>query len=92
MVSIQAFLSVDTVCRMTKTIPIQEAQKLFGELLSQALAGDEIFIVDGEQTLAKLVSVSPSSKKRIFGLHRGAMKIADDFNAPLPEAFWTATS
>lgn len=77
---------------MTKTIPIQEAQKLFGELLSQALAGDEIFIVDGEQTLAKLVSVPPPSKKRVFGLHRGAMKITDDFNAPLPDEFWTGAS
>jgi hypothetical protein len=30
----------------------------------------------------------PATGQRIFGLHAGAIDIADDFDEPLPDEFW----
>jgi hypothetical protein len=35
---------------------------------------------------------NPSSKQRIFGLHKEKIWISDDFNDPLPDEFWNFDS
>jgi antitoxin (DNA-binding transcriptional repressor) of toxin-antitoxin stability system len=73
---------------MTKAVDIQEAKEQLSELVSLALAGAEVLITDGEKPVARLVPVSSPGKKRIAGLHKGAMTASDDFDDPLPDEFW----
>ncbi len=73
----------------TKTIDIREAQTQLNELLSLALQGTEIIFAKDNTPLARLIPVSgTASQSRIAGLHKGAIWISDDFDDPLPDAFW----
>jgi antitoxin (DNA-binding transcriptional repressor) of toxin-antitoxin stability system len=75
----------------TKAIDIRDAQHQLAELLQEAAAGVDIVIVDGQQPRARLVPVEPTNSRRIAGLHPGSMTTTPDFDAPLPDEFWTGT-
>ncbi|HEY56974.1 MAG TPA: toxin-antitoxin (TA) system antitoxin [Anaerolineae bacterium] len=65
---------------------VQEAQKRFRELVAGARAGEEWVLVDeGDTPIARLVPLGV----RVTGLHPGAFQTKANFDAPLPEAFWT---
>ena len=55
------------------------------KLLSLVAAGDEIVLTEGGLPVARLVPMSP----RVAGLHGGVASTSDDFDAPLPDRFWT---
>ncbi len=76
---------------MTKTIDVRDAQAQLPELLTLALEGNEVIISEGNKPLARLVPVAASKRKRIAGLNRGAIRMSDDFDEPLPDEFWTGT-
>lgn len=75
---------------MDKTYNVHEAKTHLSELLERAQAGEEIVIAKANKPIAKLVALTPPRpKKRIAGLNAGEIShIADDFDAPLPDAFW----
>ena len=75
---------------MSTTLTVTEAQKKLAQLLELASAGHEVFIQDPQQGKVRLVPVpTPAlSAPRRFGLHEGEVWMSDDFNAPLPDAFW----
>lgn len=76
----------------TQTVTLKDAQIRLAELLTLAQAGNEIIIAEGGQPLARLISISePKRKKRIAGLQRGKIWMSDDFDAPLPDEFWTGS-
>ena len=75
----------------TTTIDIQELTARLEEVISLAEAGTEVIVTEGEIPRARLLPLSPAPS-RTAGLHPGAIRIADDFDAPLPEEFWTGTS
>lgn len=76
----------------TQTVALKDAQVRLVELLALAQAGNEIIIADNGQPLARLISISePKRKKRIAGLQRGKIWMSDDFDAPLPDEFWTGS-
>jgi antitoxin (DNA-binding transcriptional repressor) of toxin-antitoxin stability system len=72
----------------TKMVEIRQASPPLAELVSLALAGTEVILVEGDKPLARLVPV-PSNRSRIAGLHAGSMQASDDFDSPLPDTFWT---
>jgi prevent-host-death family protein len=72
----------------TKTVDIHEAQMNLAEILSLVAAGTEVIFTEGSTPIARLVPITPTSP-RIAGLHAGAAWMSDDFDAPLPEEFWT---
>jgi antitoxin (DNA-binding transcriptional repressor) of toxin-antitoxin stability system len=74
---------------MTKTMTIGEAQSQLAELLQEATDGIEVILTDGKTLRVRLVPLEVSIKKRVAGLHLGSMTTTDDFDAPLPEEFWT---
>jgi len=76
----------------TKTVEISEAQGQLVELVAQAAAGTEVVLTDGDTPRARLVAVPAGSKQRVPGLHAGSMEVSDDFDAPLPDEFWTRTA
>jgi antitoxin (DNA-binding transcriptional repressor) of toxin-antitoxin stability system len=76
-----------------KTVTIEEAAGRLGELLENIDQGDELVIAKGDRPIAKLVPLPSAAETetlppRTIGDFRGALWIADDFDAPLPDAFW----
>jgi antitoxin (DNA-binding transcriptional repressor) of toxin-antitoxin stability system len=69
---------------LTKTFDVREAQKDLKELLSLVVAGTEIVFTEGDTPIARLVSM----RRRVAGLHSGAIWTSQDFDEPLPEEFW----
>jgi prevent-host-death family protein len=74
---------------MSKIIDIDEAKTQFSELLSLAIEGTEVILVNKDnQPLVRLVPVVKSRLPRVAGLHKGEGWISEDFNDPLPDEFW----
>ena len=75
---------------MSTTISIEEAKADLGHLLELAQSGHEVIIQDPQNGKTKLVPISGPQPKgpRILGLHEGEVWMSDDFNTPLPDAFW----
>ena len=76
---------------MIRSVDIREAREMLSELVALVADGDEVIITGDSQPLAKLVSASPHTKKRVAGLHQGAMTASEDFDDPLPDEFLTGT-
>jgi antitoxin (DNA-binding transcriptional repressor) of toxin-antitoxin stability system len=72
----------------TMTVDVKEAQTQLSKLLALALQGKKVVISEDQEPVVQLVPIRKRRKRRIAGLHRGAMRMRDDFNAPLPDAFW----
>jgi prevent-host-death family protein len=77
---------------LTRTVDIREAQTNLQDLLSLVREGAEIVLTEGATPLARLVPISASTLPRTPGLHKGAIWTSEDFDAPLPESFWTETT
>lgn len=54
----------------------------------QAAPGQDIILMDGSVPRARVVPIAKGSSQRIPGLHAGAMTMSDDFDSPLPDAYW----
>jgi len=80
-----------------KTVTIEEAQMHLSELLALVKQGKEVIIAKGKEPLAKLAPL-PQSKEnkthvpRVFGEYQGNIWVSDDFDAPLPDAFWLGSN
>ena len=76
----------------TRTVEVSDAQGQLAELVAQAAAGTEVVLTEGNAPRARLVAVKAGITRRVPGLHPAAMEAADDFDAPLPDEFWTGTA
>jgi antitoxin (DNA-binding transcriptional repressor) of toxin-antitoxin stability system len=56
------------------------------DLLRRVRAGEEIVIAAAGRPVARLVPIAPDSGPRVLGGDEGEVWIAEDFNAPLPDA------
>jgi len=75
----------------TKTVDVHDAQHQLAELIAQVAAGIEIILTDGQQPRARLVPIVTPTTRRVPGLHAGSITTTADFDAPLPDEFWTGT-
>ena len=69
---------------MAKHINIYEAKTRLSELVDRAESGEEIVIAKAGQPVARLVLLRAVREERGPGRWRGRIRIADDFDAPLP--------
>jgi prevent-host-death family protein len=65
-------------------INIHEAKTHFSSLLKKVRAGKEMVIAKAGKPVAKLVPIKSVKVVRKPGLLKGKIKIASDFDAPLP--------
>jgi prevent-host-death family protein len=75
----------------TEIVELDDARARLTELLDKAAGGTEVIISERGAPRARLVAVEGSADppgKRVAGLHRGAIVMGDDFDAPLPDEFW----
>ena len=56
-----------------------------GKLVDRAGAGEEILIAKAGKPVARLVPLREKRKPRKKGLLKGKIRIADNFDEPLPE-------
>ena len=68
-----------------KEVNTYEAKTQLSRLLRRVAAGEEIIIANRGVPVARLVPVSAKKPKRKLGMYRDLIKIADDFDAPLPD-------
>jgi len=67
-----------------KEVNVHEAKTHLSRLLARVAAGEEIIISKAGKPVARLVPFHGPRKKRVSGMDRGKVWIADDFDAPLP--------
>jgi prevent-host-death family protein len=68
-----------------KEVNTYEAKTQLSRLLRRVAAGEEITIANRGVPVARLVPVSTEKSERKLGIFRDKIKIADDFDAPLPD-------
>ncbi len=73
---------------MATTIDIRELADRFAEFVAKAAETGEVIVTDRGTPRARLLPLSPR-KSRLAGLHAGAIQAQTDFDAPLPDEFWT---
>jgi prevent-host-death family protein len=64
-------------------VGVHEAKTNLSRLLRRVAAGEEVTITRGGEPVARLVPAR-SRKHRVLGRDAGRLRIADDFDAPLP--------
>jgi prevent-host-death family protein len=67
-----------------QTVNIHEAKSQLSRLIEAAVSGEEVVIAKAGTPVVRLVSVEQKPKLRL-GLMKGKIKIADDFDTPLPD-------
>jgi prevent-host-death family protein len=68
-----------------QTINIHEAKTQFSRLIDAVSQGEEIIIAKAGKPAARLVPIQAKKPVLRFGVLKGKIKIAKDFDAPLPE-------
>lgn len=69
-------------------VNIHHAKTHLSELIAAAERGEDVVIARANRPSVRLVPVAQPKRARTPGLNRGAMRMSDDFDAPLPESFW----
>ncbi len=70
---------------MSTIVNVHEAKTHLSRLLEQVMQGEEVVIAKSGRPVARLVALRESAKRREPGSARGQLKLADDFDDPLPE-------
>lgn len=65
-------------------VNIYAAKTRLSRLVDQAAAGEEIIIARGGKPVARLSRLAAPARKIRFGVLKGQVKVAADFDAPLP--------
>lgn len=69
-----------------KPVKIHEAKTHFSKLISLVEGGEEVIVQRADVPVAKIVPYDGVGKRREFGALKGAIAIADDFDA-VPAGF-----
>lgn len=68
-----------------KTVNLYEAKTHLSRLAEEALHGEDIVIAKNGKPLVRLVPVNAPKPSDFFGMDRGKVWIADDFDEPLED-------
>jgi prevent-host-death family protein len=74
---------------MAVTVGVHVAKTQLSRLLHRVESGEEIVITRGNHPVARLLP-AVSGRVRELGMDRGLVRIADDFDAPLPNDMMAA--
>ena len=67
-----------------KIVNIHQAKTTLSQLLESALAGEDVIISKAGKPLARIIPYQLEKKPRTPGYWKDRVKMADDFDAPLP--------
>ncbi|MBK6971427.1 MAG: type II toxin-antitoxin system Phd/YefM family antitoxin [Sterolibacteriaceae bacterium] len=66
-------------------VNIYEAKTQLSRLIEKAASGEDVVIGRGGRPVARITALTPAKQPIRFGLLKGRIKLADDFDAPLPD-------
>lgn len=72
------------------TVDIQVASTHLSQLLERVAQGEEVVIAEAGKPVARLVPIEPAAEPRSPGSARGLGRVADEFDAPMPDGFLAA--
>ena len=72
-----------------QTIDLLKTPTDLKKLLSFVTKGNEVLLTEGSKPVARVLPMVAQETARVPGLHAGAIWTSDDFDAPLPDEFWT---
>jgi prevent-host-death family protein len=67
-----------------QTVNIHDAKTRFSKLIEAVSQGERVIIAKAGKPVAELIAIEPAPPARKPGSLKGKIKIADDFDAPLP--------
>jgi antitoxin (DNA-binding transcriptional repressor) of toxin-antitoxin stability system len=67
------------------TVNIYDAKTQLSKLVDQAAAGKDVVIARGGKPVARLTRLNGPRRQLKFGVLKGKVKIATDFDAELPD-------
>jgi prevent-host-death family protein len=68
---------------MATTVNMFEAKTQLSKLVERVEQGEDVIIARAGKPVARLTRLEPKKKPIVFGLLKGKLHIADDFDAPL---------
>jgi prevent-host-death family protein len=68
-----------------RTVNIFEAKTQLSKLVTTVEGGEDVIIARAGKPVARLTQLEPKKRPIRFGLLKGKLHIADDFDAPLPD-------
>jgi prevent-host-death family protein len=68
-----------------RPVNIHEAKSRLSELVQKAEAGEEVVIARAGKPVAKLVPLPKVDRSKLFGMLKGQIWVAPDFDDPDPE-------
>jgi prevent-host-death family protein len=71
-------------------VALYEAKTHLSSLVDRVAAGEEFVITKSGQPMARLVPLETAPAQRVPGHGKGRWVVADDFDAPLPDALLDA--
>jgi prevent-host-death family protein len=66
-------------------VNVHEAKTHLSRILDRVAAGEDVIIAKAGKPIARLVAIEGARKPRTPGAYRGRIRIADNFDAPLPD-------
>jgi prevent-host-death family protein len=72
---------------MAKPVNVFEAKTNLSKLIAKAEKGEDVVIARAGKPVVRLTQLEPPKKPIRFGLLKGKIHVADDFDAYLPEDF-----
>jgi prevent-host-death family protein len=72
---------------MPKTVNIFEAKTTLSKLIARAEKGEDVVIARAGKPVVRLTRLEPEKTPIRFGLLKGKIHVADDFDEYLPEDF-----
>jgi prevent-host-death family protein len=70
---------------MATVVNMHEAKSSLSRLVKRAAAGEDILIANHGKPIARLTRLPEARTKNPWGLYKGKIRMADDFDAPLEE-------
>jgi prevent-host-death family protein len=68
-----------------KSVNIYEAKTRLSQLVDKAAAGEDVVVSRNGKPLVRITRLQPEKRVVRFGLLKGRIRIASDFDAPLPQ-------
>ena len=69
----------------TETVNIYEAKTKLSQLVDKAAAGEDVVVSRNGKPMARITRLEPPRRRVRFGVLKGKIRIARDFDAPLPD-------
>lgn len=70
---------------MARTVNLYEAKTNLSRLVDRAASGEEVVIAKAGRPVAKLVPLAARNRPRTPGVWKGRLRVARNFDAPLPK-------